>query len=124
MRNSKLFSQRSEFLLFRMLSLLMTSPQQILDTLSYLPYPQERLESFVVPPENQHHASRSTTSSSSNSTLFSNRRYTAGAVLFSELSSFGWKFPTFTFSETDERYLFDVEVRSTTRHAILFSSSL
>lgn len=34
----------------------------------------------------------------------------AGAILYSSLVSQGWKFPTFLLTDTDERYLFDLEV--------------
>ena len=35
----------------------------------------------------------------------------AGAILFSSLVNKGWKFPPFLLTESDERYLFDLEVR-------------
>ena len=35
----------------------------------------------------------------------------AGAILFSSLVYKGWKFPPFLPTESDERYLFDLEVR-------------
>jgi hypothetical protein len=34
----------------------------------------------------------------------------AGAILFSSLVYQGWKFPAFLLTDSDERYLFDLEV--------------
>jgi hypothetical protein len=34
----------------------------------------------------------------------------AGSILFSSLSSSGWKFPSFLLTDSDERYVFDIEV--------------
>lgn len=34
----------------------------------------------------------------------------AGAILFSSLVHQGWKFPAFILTDSDERYLFDLEV--------------
>jgi hypothetical protein len=37
-------------------------------------------------------------------------RINAGSILFSELSYCGWSFPLFVLTDSDERFLFDVEV--------------
>ena len=34
----------------------------------------------------------------------------AGAILFSSLVHQGWQFPAFVLTDSDERYLFDLEV--------------
>lgn len=34
----------------------------------------------------------------------------AGAILYSSLVYQGWKFPAFLLTDSDERYLFDLEV--------------
>lgn len=34
----------------------------------------------------------------------------AGAILYSSLLQYGWRFPTVKISDTDEKYLFDLEV--------------
>lgn len=34
----------------------------------------------------------------------------AGAILYSSLATAGWRFPSITLVEADEKYLFDLEV--------------
>jgi hypothetical protein len=47
---------------------------------------------------------------SGNDQLVQFPRRGAGAILFSSLVHQGWKFPAFILTDSDERYLFDLEV--------------
>ena len=40
----------------------------------------------------------------------------AGAILFSSLVYQGWRFPSFVLVDTDERYLFELEVKVKLSH--------
>jgi hypothetical protein len=69
------------------------------------------LETFLLPSSSTPLQSTSTSSQFYRSGFTNGQRFNAGAILFSDLVSFGWKFPSFLFSDFDERHLFDVEVK-------------
>lgn len=50
------------------------------------------------------------------SEMLQSSRRGAGAILFSSLVYQGWKFPPFILTDSDERYLFDLEVHHKTNN--------